>query len=123
VYEVDESAAVQDISVQRPIVYLDGAPDGDDEMQAWRNQRFEEAWVGLISEPRNPITAWTHYAFTGADHPGPYVLDFDNARAALQFCGTHFMEAVVEPAGVAPLADQEGVRDISYWCIVQCRRR
>ena len=40
VYEVDESAAVQDISVQMPIAYLDGAPDGDDEMQAWRDQRF-----------------------------------------------------------------------------------
>ena len=34
VYEVDESAAVQDISVQRPIAYLDGAPDGDDDMDS-----------------------------------------------------------------------------------------
>ena len=30
IHEVDESAAVQDISVQMPIAYLDGAPDGDD---------------------------------------------------------------------------------------------
>jgi hypothetical protein len=123
IYEVDESAAVQDISVQMPIAYLDGAPDGDDEMKGWRDQRFDDAWVGLISEPRNPITAQTHYAFTGVDHPGPYVLDFDNARAALQSCGTHFMEAVLEPAGIAPLADQGGVRNIAYWRIVQCRRR
>jgi hypothetical protein len=34
VYEVDESAAVQDISVQMPIAYLDGKPDGDEEMIA-----------------------------------------------------------------------------------------
>jgi hypothetical protein len=123
VYEVDESAAELDISVQMPVAYLDGAPDGDDEMKAWRDQRFEEAWVGLISEPRNPITAQTHYAFTGVDHPGPYVLAFDNARAALQSCGTHFIEAVLEPAGLAPLADQGGVHNIAYWRIAQCRRR
>jgi hypothetical protein len=123
IYEVDESAAVQDISVQMPIAYLDGAPDGDDEMQAWRDGRFDEAWIGLISEPRNPITAQTHYAFSGVDHLGPYVLDFDNARAALQSCGPHFMEAVLEPAGVAPLADREGVHHTAYWRIVQCRRR
>jgi hypothetical protein len=123
VYEVDESAANIDISVQMPIAYLDGAPDGDDEMKGWRDQRFEKAWVGLISEPRNPITAQTHYAFTGVDHPGPYVLDFDNARGALQSCGTHFMEAVLEPAGATPLVDQGGVRNITYWRIVQCRRR
>jgi hypothetical protein len=123
IYEVDEAAVEQDISVQRPIAYLDGAPNGDDEMKGWRDQRFDDAWVGLISEPRNPITAQTHYAFTGVDHAGSYVLDFDNARAALQSCGTHFMEAVLEPAGVAPLADQEGVRNIAYWRIVQCRRR
>jgi hypothetical protein len=123
IYEVDDSAAKPDISVQMPIAYLDGKPDGDAEMQAWRDQRFEDAWVGLISEPRNPITAQTHYAFTGVDHPGPYVLDFDNARAALQSCGTHFIEAVLEPAGLAPLADHGGVRNIAYWRIVQCRRR
>jgi hypothetical protein len=123
IYEVDESAAVQDISVQMPLAYLDGAPDGDDEVQAWRDQQFDDAWVGLISEPRNPITAQTHYAFTGVDHPGPYVLDFDNARAALQSCGTRFMEAVLEPAGVAPLADQGSVRNVAYWRIAQCRRR
>ena len=79
--------------------------------------------MGLINELRNLITAQTYYAFSGVDHPGPYVLDFDNARGALQSCGTHFIEAVLEPAGVAPLADHEGVRDISYWRIVQCRRR
>jgi hypothetical protein len=123
VYEVDETAAEQDISVQMPIAYLDGAPNGDDEMKAWRDQRFHDAWVGLISVPRNPITAQTHYAFSSVDHPGPYVLDFDNARVALQSCGTHFMEAVLEPAGVAPLADLGGVRNIAYWRIVQCRRR
>jgi hypothetical protein len=123
IYEVDEAAAEQDISVQMPIAYLNGAPDGDDEMEAWRDQRFEEAWVGLISEPRNPITSQAYYAFTSVDHPGPYVLDFDNARAALQSCGGHFMEAVLERAGVAPLADQGGVRNIAYWRVVQCRRR
>ena len=123
VYEVDEAVAEQDISVQMPIAYLGGAPDGDEEMKAWRDQQFDDAWVGLISAPRNPITAQTHYAFTGVDHPGPYLLDFDNARAALQSCGTHFMEAVLEPAGVAPLADEGGVRNIAYWRIVQCRRR
>jgi hypothetical protein len=123
VYEVDEAAAEQDISVQMPVAYLDGAPDGGDETQAWRDQRFEYAWVGLISEPRNPITGQTHYAFTGVDHPGPYVLDFDNARAALQSCGTHFMEAVLEPAGATPFVEQGGVRNITYWRIVQCRRR
>jgi hypothetical protein len=123
VYEADEAAAVQDISVQMPIAYLDGAPDGDDETQAWRDQRFEDAWVGLISEPRNPITAQTHYAFTGVDHPGPYVLDFDNARAALRSCGTHFMEAVLKPAGEAPLVGQGKIRSVTYWRIVQCRHR
>src|SRR5262245_13979737 len=106
-----------------PIAYLDGTPDGDDEMQAWRDQRFDDTWVGLIVEPRNPITAQTHYALTGVDHPVLYVLDFDHARAALQSCGAHFMEAVLEPAGVATLADQGGVRNMAYWCIVQCRRR
>ena len=40
-------------------------------------------WRRLGTEPRNPITAQTHYVFTGVDHPGPYVLDFDNARGAL----------------------------------------
>ena len=123
VYEVDEAAAEQDISVQMPVAYLDGTPNGADDMEAWRDQRFEDAWVGLISEPRNPITAQTHYAFTGVDHPGPYVLDFDNARAALQSCGTHFMEAVLEPAGVAPLLGEGTVRSATYWRIVQCRRR
>jgi hypothetical protein len=57
------------------------------------------------------------------DHPGPYVLDFDNARAALQSCGTHFMEAVLEPAGVAPLVDEGTARSVTYWRIVQCRPR
>jgi hypothetical protein len=123
VYEVDEAAAEQDISVQIPIAYLHGAPDSDEEMKAWRDQQFDDAWVGLISEPRNPITAQTHYAFTGVDHPGPYVLDFDNARAALQSCGTHFMEAVLERAGEAPLVGQGTVRSVTYWRIVQCRRR
>jgi hypothetical protein len=123
VYAVDESAAVQDISMQRPIAYLDGAPDGDDDMEAWRNQRFHDAWVGIIGQKRNPLTAQTHYAFTAVEHDDPYVLDFDNARGALQSCGTHFMEAVLERAGVAPLVDQGGVRHTTYWRIVQCRRR
>ena len=123
VYEVDEAAAEQDIAVQIPIAYLDGAPDDDDEIQGWRDQRFDNAWVGIISEPRNPITAQTHYVFTGVDHPGPYVLDFDNARGALQSCGTHFMEAVLEPAGEAPLIGQGTIRSVTYWRIVQCRRR
>jgi hypothetical protein len=123
VYEVDEAAAEEDISVQMPMAYLDGAPDGDDDIEAWRDQQFDDAWVGLISEPRNPITAQTHYAFTGVDHPGPYVLDFDNARRALQSCGTHFMEAVLEPAGVAPPVSGGTVRSVTFWRIVQCRRR
>jgi hypothetical protein len=105
-----------------PIAYLDGAPDGsDEEMEAWRDQRFHKAWVGLINELRNPITAQTHYAFIGVDHPGPYVLDFDNARGALQSCGPRFMEAVLEPAGSAPLVEQGGIRHSTYWRIVQCR--
>jgi hypothetical protein len=38
VYEVDDSAAVQPLSVQMPIAYLDGAPEGsDDAMEAWRD--------------------------------------------------------------------------------------
>jgi hypothetical protein len=123
VYEVDESAAVQDISVQRPIAYLDGAPDGDDEMKSWRDQRFRDAWVGIIGERRHPLTAQTHYAFTAVEHAEAYVLDFDSARGALQSCGSHFMEAVLEPAGEAPLVDHVGVRTITYWRIVQCRPR
>jgi hypothetical protein len=123
VYEVDEAAVEQDISVQIPIAYLHGAPDSDEEMQARRDQQFDNAWVGIISEPRNPITAQTHYAFTGVDHPDAYVLDFDNARAALQSCGTHFMEAVLERSGEAPLVGQGTVRSVTYWRIVQCRRR
>ena len=123
VYEGDESAAVQDISVQRPIAYLDGAPDGDDDMAAWRDQRFRDAWVGILGQRRNPLTAQTHYAFTAVEHADAYVLDFDNARVALQSCGTQFMEALLEPAGVAPLVEQGGVRKVTYWRIVQCRRR
>ena len=122
-YEGDESAAVQDISVQRPIAYLDGAPDGDDDMAAWRDQRFHDAWVGILGQRRNPLTAQTHYAFTAVEHADAYVLDFDNARVALQSCGTQFMEALLEPAGVAPLVEQGSVRNITYWRIVQCRRR
>jgi hypothetical protein len=123
VYEVNDSAAELDISVQRPIAYLDGAPDGDDDLEAWRDQQFHDAWVGIIGERRNPLTAQTHYAFTAVEHAGPYVLDFDNARGALHSCGTHFMEAVLEPAGEAPLVEQGGVRTITYWRIVHCRRR
>jgi hypothetical protein len=74
-------------------------------------------------EVANPITVQTHYAFTGVDHPGPYVLDFDNARAAQQSCGTHFIEAVLEPAGAAPLVSEGTVHSVTYWRIVQCRRR
>jgi hypothetical protein len=123
VYEVDESAAAQDISVQRPIASLDGAPDGDEDMAAWRDQRFHDAWVGIIGQRRNPLTAQTHYAFTSVEHADPYMLDFDNARGALQSCGTQFMEAVLEPAGSAPLIELGSVRNITYWRIVQCRRR
>jgi hypothetical protein len=104
-----------------PIAYLDGAPDGDDDIAAWRDQRFRDAWVGIIGQRRNPLTAQTHYTFTAVDHADPYVLDFDNARGALQSCGTHFMEAVLETAGVAPLVEQDSVRNITYWRIVQCR--
>jgi hypothetical protein len=64
-----------------------------------------------------------HYTFTAVEHANPYVLDFDNARRALQSCGTQFMEAMLEPAGVAPLVDQEGVRNSTYWRIAQCRHR
>lgn len=123
VHEVDDSAAVQEVAMHMPIAYLDGAPDGDDDMEAWRDQRFHDAWVGIISQRRNPLTAQTHYAFTAVEYADAYVLDFDNARGALQSCGTHFMEAVLEPAGVAPLVEQGGVGTITYWRIVQCRRR
>jgi hypothetical protein len=78
-------------------------PDGGDEMAAWRDQRFHDAWVGIIGQRRNPLTAQTPYTCTAAEHADPDVLDFDNARGVLQSCGTHFMEAVLEPAGVAPL--------------------
>jgi hypothetical protein len=79
--------------------------------------------VGIIGERRHPLTAQTHYAFTAVEQADPYVLDFDSARDALQSCGPHFMEAVLEPAGEAPLVDQAGVRRVTYWRIVQCRRR
>jgi hypothetical protein len=52
VYELDASAAVHDISVQRPIAYLEGAPTGDEEMEAWRDHRFDDAWVGIIEAPQ-----------------------------------------------------------------------
>jgi hypothetical protein len=123
IHEVDNAASGQEISVHTPIAYLDGAPDGDDDMAAWRDQRFRDAWVGIIGQRRNPLTAQMHYTFTTVEHANPYVLDFDNARRALQSCGTQFMEAMLEPAGVAPLVDQEGVRNITYWRIAQCRHR
>jgi hypothetical protein len=123
VYEVNDSAAELDIAVQRPIAYLDGAPDGDDDVEGWRDQRFRDAWVGIIGERRHPLTAQTHYAFTAVEHVDPYVLDFDSARGALHACGPHFMEAVLEPVGKAPLVEPGGVRTITYWRIVQCRRR
>jgi hypothetical protein len=88
-----------------------------------RAQRFDDAWVGIIGERRHPLTAQTHYAFTAVEQADPYVLDFDSARDALQSCGPHVMEAVLEPAGEAPLVDQAGVRRVTYWRIVQCRRR
>jgi hypothetical protein len=119
--EVDDAATGQEISVHTPIAYLDGAPDGDDDMTAWHDQRFRDAWVGIIGQRRNPLTAQTHYTFTAVEHADPYVLDFDNARGALQSCGTHFMEAVLESAGVAPLVEQGSVRNVTYWRIVQCR--
>jgi hypothetical protein len=123
IHEVDDAATGQEISVHTPIAYLDGAPDGDDDMAAWRDQRFRDAWVGIIGQRRNPLTAQMHYTFTAVEHANPYVLDFDNARRALQSCGTQFMEAVLEPAGVAPLINPGGVRNITYWRIVQCRHR
>jgi hypothetical protein len=123
VHEADDSAALQDTSVQRPIAYLEGTPGGDEELDAWRDQRFEDAWVGIIGERRHPLTAQTHYAFTDVERADPYVLDFDCARGALLSCGPHFMEAVLEPAGEAPLVEPGGVRTIPYWRIVQCRRR
>jgi hypothetical protein len=121
IHEVDDTATGQEISVHMPIAYLDGAPDGDDDMAVWRDQRFRDAWVGIIGQRRNPLTAQTHYTFIAVDHAGPYVLDFDSASSALQSCGTHFMEAVLEPAGVAPLVEPGSVRDITYWRIVECR--
>jgi hypothetical protein len=121
IHEIDDAATRQEISVHTPIAYMDGAPDGDDDMAAWRDQWFRDAWVGIIGQRRNPLTAQTHYAFTAVDHADPYVLDFDNACVALQSCGTHFIEAVLEPAGVAPLVEQGSVRNVTYWRIVQCR--
>jgi hypothetical protein len=123
IHEVDDAATGQEISVHIPIAYLAGAPDGDDDMAAWRDQQFRYALVGIIGQRRNPLTTQTHYTFTAVDYAGPYVLDFDNAFGAMQSCGTHFMEAVLEPAGVAPLVEQGSVRNITYWRIVQCRRR
>jgi hypothetical protein len=90
-------------------------------MAAWRDRQFRDAWVGIIGQRRNPLTAQTHYTLIAVDHADPYVLDFDSASSALQSCGTHFMEAVLEPAGVAPLVEPGSVRDITYWRIVQCR--
>jgi hypothetical protein len=121
IHEVDDTATRQEISVHMPIAYLDGAPNGDDDMAAWRDRQFRDAWVGIIGKRRNPLTAQTHYTFIAVDHAGPYVLDFDNARGALQSCATHFMEAVLEHAGVAPLVEQGSVRNVTYWRIVQCR--
>ena len=121
IHEVDDAATGQEIAVHTPIAYLAGAPNGDDDMAAWRDQRFRDAWVGIIGKRRNPLTAQTHYTFIAVDHAGPYVLDFDNARVALQSCGTHFMEAVLEPAGVAPLVEQGSVRNVNYWRVFQCR--
>jgi hypothetical protein len=121
IHEIDEMATGQEVSVHMPIAYLDGAPDGDDDMAAWRDRQFRDAWVGIIGQRRNPLTAQTHYTFTAVEHADPYVLDFDNARGALQSCGTHFMEAVLESAGVAPLVEQGSVRNVTYWRIVQCR--
>jgi hypothetical protein len=121
IHEVDDAATGQEVSVHTPIAYLDGAPDGDNDMAAWRDRQFRDAWVGIIGQRRNPLTAQTHYTFTAVDHADPYVLDFDNARGALQSCGTHFMEAVLESAGVAPLVEQGSVRNVTYWRIVQCR--
>jgi hypothetical protein len=121
IHEVDDAATGQELSVHMPIAYLHGAPDGDDDIAAWRDQRFRDAWVGIIGKRRNPLTAQAHYTFTTVDHADPYMLDFDNASSALQSCGTHFMEAVLEPAGVAPLVEQGSVRNITYWRIVQCR--
>jgi hypothetical protein len=121
IHEIDEMATGQEVSVHMPIAYLDGAPDGDDDMAAWRDRQFRDAWVGIIGQRRNPLTAQTHYTFTAVDHAAPYVLDFDSASSALQSCGTHFMEAVLEHAGVAPLVEQGSVRNVTYWRIVQCR--
>jgi hypothetical protein len=123
IHEVDDAATRQEISVHMPIAYLDGAPNGDDDMAAWRDRQFNDAWVGIIGKRRNPLTAQTHYTFIAVAHADPYVLDFDNARVALQSCGTQFMEAVLEPAGAAPLVEQGSVRNITYWRIVQCRHR
>jgi hypothetical protein len=123
IHEVDNAASEQEICVHTPIAYLDGAPDGDGDMTAWRDRQFRDAWVGIIGQRRNPLTAQMHYTFTSVEQADPYVLDFDNARGALQSCGTQFMEAVLEPAGVAPLIEPGGVRDITYWRIVQCRHR
>jgi hypothetical protein len=123
VYAVDDSDARHDVSVQRTIAYLDGAPTGDDDMDARRDRRFEGAWVCIIGERRHPLTAQIHYAFTAVERADPYVLDFDSARGALQSCGPHFMETVREPAGEAPLVELGGIRRVTYWRIVQCRRR
>jgi hypothetical protein len=122
IHEVDNAATGQEISVHTPIASLDGAPDGDD-MAVWRDQRFRDAWRGIIGQRRNPLTAQMHFTFNAVDHADPYVLDFDNARGALQSCGTQFIEAVLEPAGVAPLVEQGSVRNVTYWRIVQCRHR
>lgn len=123
IHEVNALADERAMSMDKAIAHLAGQPDSDDDVTAWRDKRFDDAWVGIIVTQRNPITASIHYAFTAVDHPGSYVLDFDSAHAALQYCGDQFMEAVLDSAGVAPLVDQGTIRHVMYWRIVQCRSR
>ena len=123
IYEVNALADGQAMAIHETVAYLSGQPDSDDDITAQRDKHFDDAWVGIIVSQRNPITASAYYAFTAVDHPTPYVLDFENAHVALQYCGDQFMEAVLDVAGVAPLVDQETIRQVTYWRIVQCRSR
>ncbi len=123
VSEVNTSADEKTMSVDPPIAHLDGEPDRDDGMMDWRDRQFDGAWVGIITQHRNPITGHAHYSFAAVENSSPYVLDLDSAHVALQYCGNQFMAAVLEAAGKAPLFDKGEIRNATYWRIVQCRSR
>lgn len=120
---IRETDDYQTVSTEPLIARLEGEPDGDADVADWRDTRFHDAWVGLITQNRNPITGHTHYAFAPVSTPTPYILDRDNALLAFQYCGDQFIDAVLQRAGTAPLFDRGEFRQMAYWRIVQCRDR